>query len=120
MFDETGERIDAGGAAVYVLLGGAHWCMLAESNGEAILFDAPEGMGSSDAKALLVCAKCALLLYTLTAPSTCTAAVKSSIPVAFQPTGRFTCTILVRYVWHVFATCVVWESECTRGKRNLL
>eukprot|EP00903_Cladosiphon_okamuranus_P012976 g12110.t1 len=43
MFDETGERSDVGGAAVYTLTAGAFWCMLAESNGEAALFDAPEG-----------------------------------------------------------------------------
>lgn len=33
-----------GGGAVYVLTEGAFWCMLAESEGEAALFDAPEGM----------------------------------------------------------------------------
>lgn len=44
MFDEAGERSDAGGAAVYTLTAGSYWCMLAESNGEATLFDAPEGM----------------------------------------------------------------------------
>lgn len=47
MFDETGERTDAGGAAVYALTAGGYWCMLAESNGEAALFDAPEGNGIS-------------------------------------------------------------------------
>lgn len=56
IFDETGERSDAGGAAaVYALTAGGYWCMLAESNGEAVLFDAPEGiMRFSDTnKALL-------------------------------------------------------------------
>lgn len=43
MFDETGKRSDAGGSAVYALFAGVYWCMLAESNGEAALFDAPEG-----------------------------------------------------------------------------
>ena len=43
MFDEAGERINTGGAAVYTLFAGSYWCMLAESNGEATLFDAPEG-----------------------------------------------------------------------------
>eukprot|EP00752_Nemacystus_decipiens_P002140 g2039.t1 len=43
MFDETGERTDASGAAVYALTAGGYWCMLAESDGEAALFDAPEG-----------------------------------------------------------------------------
>ena len=48
MFDETGERTNAGGAAVYTLTAGGYWCMLAESNGEATLFGAPEGMAYSD------------------------------------------------------------------------
>lgn len=43
-FDEvSGERID-NNAAVFVLTEGAYFCMVAESNGEAALFDAPEGM----------------------------------------------------------------------------
>ena len=33
----------SGSAAVFVLKGGAYFCMLAESDGEAALFDAPEG-----------------------------------------------------------------------------
>ena len=44
VFDEAGERSDAGGAAVFALTAGGFWCMLAESDGEAALFDAPEGM----------------------------------------------------------------------------
>lgn len=43
MFDEIGQRSDDGGSAVFALTDGAYWCMLAESNGEAALFDAPEG-----------------------------------------------------------------------------
>ena len=43
-FDEaTGLRND--NTAVFVLTEGAYFTMLAESNGEAVLFDAPEGMG---------------------------------------------------------------------------
>ena len=42
-FDEaTGLRND--NTAVFVLTEGAYFTMLAESNGEAVLFDAPEGM----------------------------------------------------------------------------
>lgn len=41
-FDEdTGMRNDK--AAVFVVTEGTYFCMLAESNGEAVLFDAPEG-----------------------------------------------------------------------------
>lgn len=41
----TGERSgdDGGGTAVFALTEGVYWCLLAESNGEAALFDAPEG-----------------------------------------------------------------------------
>lgn len=31
-------------AAVFVLTAGSYFCMVAESNGEAVLFDAPEGI----------------------------------------------------------------------------
>ena len=42
-FDEdTGIRSD--GSAVFVLTEGLYFCMLAESNGVAVLFDAPEGL----------------------------------------------------------------------------
>ena len=42
-FDEdTGVRSDS--SAVFVLTEGIYFCMLAESNGEAVLFDAPEGL----------------------------------------------------------------------------
>lgn len=42
----TGERAagDGSSAAVFALTDGLYWCMLAESNGEAALFDAPEGI----------------------------------------------------------------------------
>ena len=39
---ETGLRND--NSAVFVLTEGIYFCMLAESNGEAVLFDAPEGL----------------------------------------------------------------------------
>lgn len=39
--DATGERNS--NAAVFALTDGSYQCMLAESNGEAALFDAPEG-----------------------------------------------------------------------------
>lgn len=41
-FDASGVRRDT--AAVFAIHGGAYFCMLAESDGEAALFDAPEGM----------------------------------------------------------------------------
>ena len=42
-FDEgTGLRNDK--SAVFALTDGIYFCMLAESNGEAVLFDAPEGI----------------------------------------------------------------------------
>lgn len=59
MFDEeTGERIDTNGAAVYGLFAGMYWCMLAESNGEAALFDVPEGIGFSCYFRRAVCTRC--------------------------------------------------------------
>lgn len=39
----TGERNADGRTAVFALTEGVYWCLLAESNGEAALFDAPEG-----------------------------------------------------------------------------
>ena len=39
---DTGMRNDK--SAVFVLTEGTYFCMLAESNGEAVLFDAPEGL----------------------------------------------------------------------------
>ena len=45
-FDEdTSMRNDK--SAVFVLTEGTYFCMLAESNGEAVLFDAPEGLDHS-------------------------------------------------------------------------
>lgn len=44
VFDEaTGERNGTTNSAVFVLTEGTYFCMLVESNGEAALFDAPEG-----------------------------------------------------------------------------
>lgn len=40
-FDESGERND--NAAVFVLDEELYFCMLVDSGGEAVLFDAPEG-----------------------------------------------------------------------------
>lgn len=43
---DTGARVpaeDGSGAAVFVLTDGVYFCMIAESEGEAALFDAPEG-----------------------------------------------------------------------------
>lgn len=41
----TGERTNEySPGAVFAIHGVAYWCTLAESNGEAVLFDAPEGI----------------------------------------------------------------------------
>lgn len=40
-FDASGKRRDT--AAVFAIKGGDYFCMLAESRGEAALFDSPEG-----------------------------------------------------------------------------
>ena len=47
-FDEDTGMTRGDASAVYVLTEGTYFCMLAESNGEAVLFDAPEGSNPPD------------------------------------------------------------------------